>query len=61
MISDVMLDCLINYFTHIKREANKVMHNLARYSICIFEFSMWMETVLPSFVSLVLANMTDFS
>ena len=60
MIPDVMLDCLTNY-SHIKSEGNKAVHNLARYFIYISEFSVWMENVLPSFVTLVLANMTDFS
>ena len=48
-------------YSHVKREGNKVAHSLARYSICIFDFSIWIETVLPPFVSLLLADMTSFS
>ena len=48
-------------YSHVKREDNKVEHNLARHSICISDFSMWMETVLPPFVSLVLVDIAGFS
>ena len=57
-----MLGFLINYFySHVKREGNKVAHSLARYSIYISDFLVWMETVPPPLVSLVLADMAGIS
>ena len=48
-------------YSHVKREGNMVANNLARHSICISDFSVWMETIPPSFVSLVLADIAGFS
>ncbi|KAL4600491.1 hypothetical protein ACB092_11G202400 [Castanea dentata] len=48
-------------YSHIKRESNMVAHNLARHSISISDFLVWMEIVLPPFVSLVLADIAGFS
>ena len=48
-------------YSHVKREGNKVAHSLARYYICISNFSVWIETVPPPFISLVLADMASFS
>nr|XP_023896770.1 uncharacterized protein LOC112008672 [Quercus suber] len=47
-------------YSHAKRKGNKVAHNLARHSICISDFMVWMETVPPPFVSLVLADIAGF-
>ena len=48
-------------YSHVKREGNKVAHSLARYSIYISDFLVWMETVPPPLVSLVLADMAGIS
>ena len=48
------------FYSHIKREGNKVVHNLARHSISIFDFSVWVEIVPSPFVSLVLAIIANF-
>ena len=48
-------------YSHVKRSGNKVAHNLARHSISISDFSVWMETVPPPFVSLVLTDIAGFS
>ena len=43
-------------YSHVKREGNIVVHNLVRHSISISNFSVWMETVPPPFISLVLVD-----
>ena len=48
-------------YSHIKREGNKVAHNLARHSICISDFLVWMKTIPPPFISFVLADIARFS
>lgn len=48
-------------YSYVKREGNMVVHNLARHFISISDFSVWMETVQPPFVSLVLADIAGFS
>ena len=47
-------------YSNVKREDNKVANNLARHSICIYDFSVWMETVPPPFVSFILAEIVGF-
>ena len=47
-------------YSHVKREGNIVAHHLARHSISISDFSVWMETVPPPFISLVLADIAGF-
>ena len=63
LIEDIICNAsLFNqlFYSHVKREGNKVVHNLARYSISIFDFSVWMEIVPSPFVSLVLAAIASF-
>lgn len=48
-------------YSYVKREGNMVVHNLVRYFISISDFSVLMKTVLPPFVSLVLADIAGFS
>ena len=47
-------------YSNVKREGNKVANNLARHSICIYDFSVWMEIVPPPFISLILAEIVGF-
>ena len=47
-------------YSNVKREDNKVANNLARHSICIYDFSVWMETVPPPFISLILTEIVGF-
>ena len=47
--------------SHVKREGNIVAHNLVKHFISIYDFSMWIETVSPLFISLVLADIARFS
>ena len=64
LIDDIRCNASLFYqllYSHVKREGNKVAHNLARHFICIFELSVWMETVPPPFVSLVLSDIANFS
>ena len=48
-------------YSHVKRKGNIVAHHLARHSISIFDFSVWVETVPPPFVSLALIDIAGFS
>ena len=36
----------LRYF-HIKRECNKVAHNLVKYAINVLNYVVWMEAILP--------------
>lgn len=36
----------LRYF-HIKREGDKVAHNLVRYAINVLNYVVWMEAILP--------------
>ena len=36
----------LRYF-HIKRECNKVAHNLVRYATNVLNYVVWMEAILP--------------
>ena len=47
-------------YSYVKREGNIVAYHLARHSINISDFSVWMETVLPPFISLVLVDIAEF-
>ena len=63
LIEDIICNAsLFNqlFYSHVKREGNKVVHNLARHSISIFDFSVWVEIVPSPFVSLVLAVIANF-
>ena len=48
-------------YSHVKREGNKVAHNLARYVSCILDFVMWMEDGSPHFLSFDQADIVVFS
>ena len=64
LIEDIICNAsLFNqlFYSHVKREGNNVVHNLARHSISIFDFSVWMEIIPSPFVSLVLAAIASFS
>ena len=59
LIEDIK--CNVNLFnqllySHVKREGNIVAHNLVRHSISISNFAVWMETIPPPFISLVLVD-----
>ena len=38
----------LRYF-HVKREGNKIAHNLARHVLYILDFAVWMEDISPPF------------
>ena len=48
-------------YSQVKRQGNMIVHNLARHSISISEFLVWMETVPAPFVSFVLVDIAGFS
>ena len=41
------------HYSHIKREGNKVAHNVARYTLHISNSVAWMEDVPPQVVSIL--------
>ena len=43
-------------YSHVNRKCNKVVYRLARHALSISNFVIWMEDVLPPFISAVLAN-----
>ena len=47
-------------FFGIKREGNKVAHKLAKHALCISDFLVWMEDVLPPIRSVVQDDMDEF-
>ena len=49
------------HYSHVKKEGNKVAHNLARHALCISDFVVWMEEVLPLLLPIVLADIAGFS
>ena len=49
------------YYSHIKKERNKVTYNLARCALCISYFVVWMEDVPPHFLSDFPADLVGFS
>ena len=55
LIDDVRFDPIFYTklcYSYIKREGNKVIYSLSRYGLCILDFVVWMEDVLPHFLSL---------
>ena len=48
-------------YSHVKREGNNVAHKLARHALCISEFSVWMEDILPPLLPVVLRDIAEFS
>ena len=49
------------HYSHIRREGNMVAHRLARYTLNVLEFVVWMEDVPPQIVSAVLADITGLT
>ena len=56
----VVLVFLINY-SHVKREGNKVTHNLARYTKYIFDFVVCIESVPPHYFPVFQADLTGIT
>ena len=48
-------------YSHVKREGNNVAYKLARHALCISEFSVWMEDILPPLLPIVLTDIAVFS
>ena len=48
-------------YSHVSREGNKVAHKLARHTLYISDFSVWMEDVPPPIHSVVLDDIVGFS
>ena len=42
-------------YSHVTREDNKITHRLTRYVVHIPDFIMWMEDILPQFISVLQA------
>ena len=49
------------HYSHVKREGNKVAHNLARHVLCISDFVVWMEDVSSPLLPIVPADIVGFS
>ena len=76
LIEDVKVNysigCFFNYVTPVLGDnvirlfivllkCNKVGHSLTRYTIHILDFAMWMEDVLLQFISVLQADLANFS
>ena len=48
-------------YSHVKREGNKVAHKLARHTLCISNFSVWIEVVPPPLLPVILSDIAGFS
>ena len=56
LIEDICLRSMLFtqlHYSHIKREGNKVAHNIARYTLHISNSVAWMEDVPPQVVSIL--------
>ena len=49
------------HYSYIRREGNMVAHRLARYTLNVLEFVVWMEDFPPQIVSAVLADITGLT
>ena len=49
------------HYSYVKREGNKVAHNLTRHALCISNFVVWMEDFPPLLLPIVLADIVGFS
>ena len=49
------------HYSHIKREGNKVVYNLAPHDLCISNFVVWMEDVPPPLLLVLLVDIVGFS
>ena len=48
------------HYSHVKREGNKVTHNLAQHALCISDFVVGIKDVPPTFLSVVLVDNAVF-
>lgn len=48
-------------YSHVRRKCNKVIPSLARHATNVFYLIVWMENVLPQFVSVLQADLANFS
>ena len=48
-------------YSHVTREGNKVAHKLARHTLCISYFSVWIEVVPPPLLPVILSDIAGFS
>ena len=49
------------HYSHVKKEINKVAHNLALHALRISNFIVWMKNVPLPLLPVVLANIARFS
>ena len=49
------------HYSHVKKEINKVAHNLAQHTLCISNFVVWMKNVPLPLLPVVLADIARFS
>lgn len=47
------------YYSHVKKEGNKVAHNLSKHSLHFSDFYVLMEDVPPQFCLCTQANLTN--
>ena len=48
-------------YSHIRRDANKLAHSLARFAINTSSFFVWMESVPPPFNNIYKADLASIS
>ena len=49
------------HYSHVKKEINKVAHNLAQHALCISNFVVWMKNVPLPLLPIILADIARFS
>ena len=47
-------------YSHVKKEGNKVAHNLTQYTLCFLDFIIWMEDVPPHFLFVFQTKIVGF-
>ena len=61
LMEDIKFHATFYSITLLKREGNKVANKLAKHTLCISDFSVWIEDVPPPLLPVVLDDIAGFS